>query len=280
MRIDETLKQAVTTLTCISDSPRLDAEILLCHVLKKQRSFLYAHPEYALSHNEQLVWQQLLAKRLQSVPVAYLIGEREFWSLTFYVSPATLIPRPATESLVAYLLNHAPHHTLKVCDLGTGTGAIAISLKHERPNWDILAIDINPEAIALAKKNAKRHQISIDLLCSNWFEKIPQAKFDIIVSNPPYIDPHDPHLNQGDVQHEPRTALISDAHGFADIEYLLQNSAKHLNPNGMLIFEHGYNQQEYILKQMQAYGWHNPQGFLDDEGQPRFCVGYQHADSR
>ena len=280
MRIDETIKQATQSLSGISDSPRLDAEILLSHALQKNRSFLYAYPEYELSHAEQVLWQQLIAQRLQSVPVAYLVGEREFWSLSFFVSPATLIPRPATESMVAYIINHYPNTPLQVCDLGTGTGAIAISLKHERPLWDVFAIDIQPDAIALAQKNAQRHHTPIHLICSNWFEKIPKSKFHIIVSNPPYIDPEDPHLQQGDVQHEPLSALVSQEYGLADIEYLLKNSAKHLHPQGMLIFEHGYDQQERILQMMQAYGWQNVQGFQDDEGQPRFCVGYQHDPSQ
>ncbi|NBX85185.1 MAG: peptide chain release factor N(5)-glutamine methyltransferase [Gammaproteobacteria bacterium] len=279
MRIHDTLKKATKSLSAISHSPRIDAEILMAHVLKKNRSFLYAYPEYALSNSEQLLWQQLLEQRLHSVPVAYLVGEREFWSLPFYVSPATLIPRPATESMVAYILNHYPNTPLQVCDLGTGTGAIAISLKHERPLWDVLAIDIQPNAIALAQKNAQRHHTPISLICSNWFENIPKSKFHIIVSNPPYIDPEDPHLQQGDVQHEPQSALISDKHGLADIEYLLQNSAKHLHQNGIMIFEHGYNQQERILKMMQTYGWQNAQGFQDEEGQPRFCVGFYHVES-
>jgi release factor glutamine methyltransferase len=279
MSISDSLKEATQSLSAISDSPRLDAEILMAHVLQKNRSFLYAHPEYALSPSEQLLWQQLLEQRLHSVPVAYLVGEREFWSLPFYVSPATLIPRPATESMVAYILNHYPNTPLQVCDLGTGTGAIAISLKHERPLWDVLAIDIQPDAIALAQKNAQRNHTPISLICSNWFEGIPKSKFHIIVSNPPYIDPEDSHLQQGDVQHEPKSALISDKQGLADIEYLLTHSAKHLHNNGMIIFEHGYDQQERILKMMQTYGWQNAQGFQDEEGQPRFCVGFYHAES-
>jgi release factor glutamine methyltransferase len=276
MRIGETLKKTTQSLSAISDSPRLDAEILMGHVLKKNRSFLYAYPEYALSPEEQLLWQQLIEQRLRSMPVAYLIGEREFWSLSFQVSPATLIPRPATESIVEFILNHYPNRPLQICDLGTGTGAIAIALQHERPLWDVCAVDIQPEAIALAQKNAQRHHAPIHLICSNWFEKIPRSKFHIIVSNPPYIDPDDPHLSQGDVQHEPMSALISQEHGLADITYLLKHSANHLHDNGMLIFEHGYDQQERILEMMKTYGWQNPKGFQDDEGQPRFCVGYRH----
>lgn len=273
MTICELIKHATRLLNPISDSPRLDAEILLAYVLQKNRSYLYAYPEYQLTPQELQQWQILLSRRQQSVPIAYLTGEREFWSLPFFVSSATLIPRPATESLVAYLLKLYPDNPMTICDLGTGTGAIAISLAHERPHWDITAIDIQPEAIALAQKNAARHHTAIHFICSNWFEQIPQATFDIIVSNPPYIDPQDSHLHQGDVQHEPRTALVSEDGGLADIKYLIQHAAQHLNPQGMIIFEHGYDQQSQILALMQAYGWKNPQGFVDDEEQPRFCIG-------
>lgn len=275
MRIDELIRQASLSLQSISDSPRLDAEVLLAHVLQKSRGFLYAHPEYQLTDTELALWQTFITKRQQSVPIAYLIGEREFWSLSFYVSTATLIPRPATESLVSYLLNRYPNTPLSICDLGTGTGAIAISLAHERPQWHVTAVDIQPQAIALAKKNAERHQTLIHFICSNWFEQIPLSTFDIIVSNPPYIAPDDPHLFMGDVRHEPRTALVSAQQGLADIEYLLDHAAIHLNPNGILIFEHGYDQQPQILALMQAKGWKNPQGFNDEEGIPRFCVGHQ-----
>ena len=164
---------------------------------------------------------------------------------------------------------------MKVCDLGTGTGAIAIALAKERPNWHITAIDIQPGALAIASANARRIKChNIEFVCSNWFSKIPTKHFDLIISNPPYIDAKDEHLSQGDVQHEPKKALVSDYQGLSDLHHLIRESKKHLHPQGLLILEHGHQQQQQVLDFMQQHDLHNISGHLDEEQNQRFCIGY------
>ena len=187
----------------------------------------------------------------------------------------TLIPRPATESIIDYVLSlHEKKSALKVCDLGTGSGAIAIALAKERPLWDITAVDIHPGALAMAKYNAHQHQChNIQFICSHWLAKLPERHFDLIISNPPYIAAHDPHLNQGDVQHEPRRALVSADNGYHDLKQLIQESVMHLHHKGHFICEHGFEQQKQVADLMRQHGL-RVETHLDYDELPRFCVGY------
>jgi release factor glutamine methyltransferase len=276
MEISAALKAACGQLESVSDSPRLDAELLMAYCLGQTRSYLYAHPEKTLQSTETLFFNYLIEQRKKSIPIAYLMGEKEFWSLNYKISIHTLIPRPATESLVDYVLQHFPNQVLSVCDLGTGSGALAISLAKHRPQWNITAVDLQAGALAIAQSNARKHKCdNIKFYCSNWFEKLPEKKFDLIISNPPYIAKDDVHLSLGDVQHEPLKALISEQQGFGDLDHLIEESQKYLNPNGMLILEHGHLQQTQVLNAMQQSSMQNIQGHLDEEQTPRFCVGFK-----
>jgi release factor glutamine methyltransferase len=274
MNISSAIQQATVELHASSDSPRLDAELLMCYCLKISRTYLYSHSEYELTDKQQSFWYHLLQARKKHQPIAYLTGQKEFWSLDFALSHHALIPRPATECLIEYTLAQTDSDKLlSVCDLGTGSGTIAITLAKSRPKWKIIAVDIQATAVALARYNAHYHHCpQIEFYQSDWFNKLPQKTFDIIISNPPYIDETDPHLQQGDVLHEPRIALQSPKQGMYDLLYLIEQSSEHLRPNGILILEHGYQQQPNVLNAMTEFGLKDAQGFLDHDQQPRFCV--------
>jgi len=274
MNIQQALKQATAELADRSDSARLDAEVLLCHVLACNSAHLMAWPEKPLDDTQLNAFRQLLARRVQGTPVAYLTGEREFWSLPFYVNEHTLVPRPETETLVEFILQYfADRPALKVLDMGTGSGAIAISLAHEQPRWLISACDISEQALAIAEKNNRRHNTGVKLIYSNWFENITERDFDIIVSNPPYIDPDDPHLQQGDVRFEPDAALSAANKGMAAIELLCSQAPGHLKENGLLIVEHGYNQQQAVAACFAQAGFNEITQHLDLSGHTRITAG-------
>ena len=254
--VAELLSQRQQLLAC-SDSPALDIEILLCHCLQKPGSYLRAWPEAEVPEQ---VWQQfqaLVERRMTGEPVAYLIGERGFWSLDLHVNPSTLIPRPETELLVELALDKvSAKRSATILDLGTGTGAIALSLASERSDCEVKACDIKAEAVALAESNRKKHGLSnVEIFQSNWFAAVNGQQFDLIVSNPPYIDPADRHLQQGDVRFEPRSALVSDNKGLADIETIIQQAPTYLNDNAWLLFEHGYDQAVAVQTLLAAAGF-------------------------
>ena len=240
----------------ISDSPALDVELLLCHALKKNRSFLRAWPEHRPDSEQEKYFHNLLVRRIAGEPIAYLLGEQEFWTLTLEVSPATLIPRPETELLVEKTLSLLSAEKHQLLDLGTGTGAVALAVASERPSWQLTACDIEASAIELAKRNRSRCQLgNVELLKSDWFEALANHRFDAIVSNPPYIDSSDPHLQQGDVRFEPRSALVANNNGLADIEKIVQLAPNYLSANGWLLFEHGYQQGEAARDLLRARGF-------------------------
>jgi len=230
-----------------SPTAELDAQVLLSFVLDCNTAHLVAWPEKELDNQQDALYQQLIQQRLQGTPVAHLTGSREFWSLNFLVNDSTLIPRPETETLIEFVLEQfANEKKLKLLDMGTGTGAIAISLAKEKPHWKIFASDISEQALALAKQNKVNHQAGITLIQSDWFSDIKENNFDIIISNPPYICSDDPHLSQGDVRFEPTSALSSGKTGMDDIKHLCQHAKAHLSENGWLIIEHGYNQKQLV----------------------------------
>ncbi len=253
-RIDITLAQATAELND-SNTPGLDAELLLAHVLDKPRSYFFTWPEKDLTDQQWQDFQQLLEQRKKGIPVAYLIGEREFWSLTLRVNEATLIPRPDTELLVELALAQTLPDTAnaKVLDLGTGTGAIALALAHEHPEWQLTAVDMSSEALTVARDNASlNHITNVRFLEGSWCEPVQSEQFDMIVSNPPYIRSDDHHLQQGDVRFEPITALASGADGLDDIRLIARQSYSLLKPGGWILMEHGYDQGEAVRRILAA----------------------------
>ena len=228
------------------ESPEIDADVLLCHVLAKPRSFILAWPEYALSEAECAALRVLTTRRQAGEPIAHLTGEREFWSLSLKVSPDTLIPRPDTEIIIEAALARLPDTTATLADLGTGTGAIALALKSERPQDTVYAVEFNANAAALARLNSERLSLPITVLEGSWFAPLAGLKFDMLLSNPPYIDGADPHLLQGDVRFEPASALVAKEAGMADLRHLIRHSPDYLNDNGWLLLEHGWQQAALV----------------------------------
>ncbi|MFT5813532.1 MAG: release factor glutamine methyltransferase [Psychroserpens sp.] len=233
-----------------SDSAKLDTELLICFVIDKQRSFLLTWPEHKLSTEQTKKFVELMLRRFQGEPIAYIVQLREFWSLPLQVSPATLIPRPDTEVLVELVLNNHQGESLSCLDLGTGTGAIALALASERPQWQIQAVDYSHDAVELAICNANNLKLTqVNIYQSDWFNEVSHdQRFDVIVSNPPYIDENDHHLNQGDVKYEPKTALVAADNGLADIKIIASNALRFLKSGGALYIEHGYQQRQMVQK--------------------------------
>lgn len=256
-----------------SDSARLDVELLLCHLLQKNRSWLFTWPEKTLDTVQEAEFQQLFARRLAGEPVAHITGQRDFWSLTLKVNSSTLIPRPDTETLVEWALTLALPEQAKVLDLGTGTGAIALALAVERPCWTITATDINPDAVQLARVNAVAHQLHVNVMTSRWFESISPQQFDLIVSNPPYIPADDPHLAQGDVRFEPHSALVADHQGLGDIQRICTGARSFLATGGWLGIEHGFDQAKPVQEIFTRAGFDAVRTVEDLAGQPRITVG-------
>ncbi|PHR85483.1 MAG: protein-(glutamine-N5) methyltransferase, release factor-specific [Colwellia sp.] len=264
--------QGQQLLAINSDSAKLDVDILLSLVLNKARSYLLTWPEKKLSDKQLLEFINLLARRAQGEPIAYITGVKEFWSLPFAVSPATLIPRPDTETLVELVLELYSDSTSLTClDLGTGTGAIALALASENSTWKIDAIDFNLEAVKLAQRNAKSLNLSqVDIYQSDWFLGIAKNKtFDVIVSNPPYIDGDDVNLSQGDVRFEPKSALIANEQGLADIKHIADKARHFLNSGGTLFFEHGFEQGHKVRTILTDLGYNNVQTRQDLNGHER-----------
>jgi release factor glutamine methyltransferase len=258
-------------LVSCSDSAKLDAQILLGFVLDKDRTYLLTWPEKELTLQAVQEFLVLLQRRILGEPIAYIVGVQEFWSLPFRVSPATLIPRPDTEVLVELVLEQfGDLDTLHCLDLGTGTGAIALALASEQPNWKIDAVDFNLDAVKLAQQNADNLQLTqVNIFHSNWFSAVNDSKFDVIVSNPPYIDALDENLKQGDVRFEPDSALVADENGLGDIKYIAQQAQHYLNTQGALIFEHGFEQGEAVRNILTALGYDNAQTVRDFNGHER-----------
>lgn len=273
--IQQTLTQATQLLTDKSDSAKLDAELLLAFALKQNRTYLVTWNDRLISDADADVFQSLLSRRLTGEPVAYILGQQEFWDLTLSTNQHTLIPRADTETLIEWALELAPElaGNARVIDLGTGTGAIALALAKECPGWQVSAVDLVSQAVELAQKNARDNDLSrVSIFQSSWFEQV-QGCFDLIVSNPPYIDPTDEHLSQGDVRFEPPSALVADKQGLADIETICEQARGHLNSGGWLLIEHGYNQQESVQAIFTQLGYHQVTTRFDLGGNPRITGG-------
>ena len=273
MQIQQARAHIIATLA-FGESPRADADALLCHLLDCRRSYLMTWPERELDAAQQATLQGWLDRRLAGEPIAHLIGEREFWSLPLKVSPATLIPRPDTEVLVEQALARLPAGPCALLDLGTGTGAIALALKSERPDADVWAVDRMPDAAALARANSAALGLPIEVRDGSWFEPLSDApRFAMIVSNPPYIDGADPHLEEGDVRFEPRSALVAGEQGLADIRLIVADAPAHLCPGGWLLLEHGWEQGAAVRQLLLQQGYCQVETVRDYGDNERVTLG-------
>lgn len=260
---------------------RHEAELLLLHVLDCPRSWLFTHATDPLAAADQAAFEALLARRAAGEPVAYLTGRRGFWTLDLEVDPATLIPRPETELLVELALDRLPlDRALQLADLGTGSGAIALALASERPQAQVLATDASPGALAVAARNAARHELRNVRFAEgghDWYAPLQGARFDLIASNPPYIASDDPHLEQGDLRFEPATALASGVDGLDDIRRIIDGGQAHLLPGGWLLIEHGWDQGAAIRALFDAAGFAQVQTVQDLEQRDRVTLGQRPA---
>ncbi len=271
--IAEALAAATHALRGRSDSPRLDAQLLLAKVLGVARSALIARGEEPLAADHRRDFVHLLAQRLARTPVAYLTGVREFWSLSLKVSPAVLVPRPETETLVECALQLLPEtQPCAVLDLGTGSGAIALALRHERPRWHITAVDCSEPALAVAAKNAAALQLQgIDWLAGNWFDAVRGAKFDLVVANPPYLAASDPAL--AELSAEPITALVAGPTGLEALAALAAAAPLHLHSGGWLAMEHGADQAAQVAQLLESHAFTSISSVLDFSGRSRVTLG-------
>ncbi|WP_329742540.1 peptide chain release factor N(5)-glutamine methyltransferase [Dyella sp. A6] len=254
---------------------RIDAELLLLHVLGKPRSWLFAHADERLDAAAIDAYAALVQRRLAGEPVAYLTGYRGFWTLELEVSPATLIPRPETERLVELALERLPlDAAASVADLGTGSGAIALAIACERPQAHVVACDASAPALAVAQRNAQRLQLpQVRFVQGDWLAPLRGERFDLVVSNPPYIEADDPHLAQGDLRFEPRSALASGTDGLDDIRRIVHDTLDVLKPGGWLLFEHGWNQGELARALLRQAGYASVFTAQDLEGRDRVSGG-------
>lgn len=272
MEIRSWLKAACAAL-CGGESPKRDAEVLLSFVTGKSRSWLMAFDETPLSAAQLAQLETLIARRARGEPVAHLTGEREFWSLPLTVSPVTLIPRPDTEILVEQALARLPAAAVDILDLGTGTGAVALAIASERPDCRIIGVDRVAAAVQLAQHNAQKLAIrNVTFFASDWFSALDNRKFALIVSNPPYIDAADSHLQQGDVRFEPLSALVAEDHGLADIRHIAQAARRHLQPDGVLMLEHGWQQGAAVRNILSAHDYQAVETCQDYAGHDRVTL--------
>lgn len=245
MTFSEALQYACLRLIG-SESPEIDSQVLLCHTLDCQSAYLHTWPDKNLTDIQQADFKTLIQQREQGQPIAHLIGQRGFWSLDFKVTPDTLIPRPDTELLVSLALEIIKPNMV-VVDLGTGTGVIALSLAEEVTTAIILAMDFSGSALEVAQQNASEYQLTnVSFWQGSWLDAIIDNSLDIVISNPPYIENDDPHLSQGDVRFEPRTALVSGGDGLNDIRQIIKQAQRCLKPQGWLLIEHGYHQARQV----------------------------------
>ena len=272
LSIKAALKMASAQLK--TEASVFEVQLLLQYALGVNRAWLIAHEHDVLQPNIQVVFEALLNRRLVGEPMAYIMGSREFYGLDLLVTPDTLIPRPDTETLVeAALAKILDNPNQSILDLGTGTGAIALAVAKHRPKVNVVAVDASAAALEVAKKNAATLAITnVRLMLSDWFDALAGERFDLIVSNPPYIEQNDVHLTQGDVRFEPISALASGADGLDDIRHIVEHSLIHLKPQGWLLIEHGYNQADLVADLMAEAGLVSIETIKDFGGNNRVTI--------
>lgn len=273
LEVSRLLRDAAVSLA--GESARAEAELLLARALDCPRSWLYAHSDAMVDEVRAKLFLSMVEQRRRGEPVALILGVREFWSLPLTVTRDTLIPRPETELLVELALRHVPAGSpARILDLGTGTGAVALALAHERPSADITAIDIHARTLAVAQANAARLQLGhVRFLLGNWFSAVRDERYDVIVSNPPYIADQDPHLQQGDLRFEPLSALASGSDGLDAIRTIARESARHLRAKGWLLLEHGFEQGEAVRNLLASAGFADVTTEADMAGLDRVTSG-------
>jgi release factor glutamine methyltransferase len=272
LRIDDALIWAEYSLVN-SDTALLDAQVLLAFVLEKETVYLLTWPEHQLNKEQKSLFEGLINRRINGIPVAYLTGIREFWSLPFKVNNSTLIPRPDTERLVEIALEHCPEDA-KVLDLGTGTGAVILALASELPNTKCTGIDFSEAAVELANENKQALNINnVNFKQSDWFANVG-GLFDVIVSNPPYIDENDHHLHEGDVRFEPLSALVAKQSGLSDIQLIAEQAKQHLSKLGVLLLEHGFEQGRAVRDILISQGYSLVETKQDYGNNDRVTLGF------
>lgn len=270
--LQQCAQQLSQQLSVVSDNPAHEARLLLCYLLNCQPGYLYTYPERQLTPIEQQQLQPLLQRRLAGEPLAYIFGHWPFYGLELLVSPCTLIPRSDTEILVDQALALTLPVQARVLDLGTGTGAIALALAHNRPQWQVSGVDLQADAVALAQRNAQALKLSnVHFTVSSWFSALPEQQFDLIVSNPPYIEAADPHLTA--LRFEPLTALVAEQQGLADLASIIAAAPAYLLPGGWLWLEHGYNQAQQVQQLLTAAGFQQVNSVRDYGGNWRISGG-------
>jgi release factor glutamine methyltransferase len=269
--------QPGTSIAAVQASLPLDPlenRILLCEATGLTRVQLITQGDRALTPDEAARLDELVARRLRGEPIAYIVGKREFFGLDFQVNPAVLIPRPDTELIVELALERLPQGPARLLDMGTGSGAIAVAVAHTRPDADVTALDVSPDALAVAQANAVANGARVRFLESSWFDALDaDAAFDVIASNPPYIAAGDEHLGQGDLRFEPVGALTDHADGLAALRIIIQGSPRHLVPGGWLLLEHGYDQAAAVRALLADAGYTDVQSWQDLAGIERVSGG-------
>jgi len=275
MTLNDAIVAATAQLQNSSPTPALDAQVLLAHSLGQDRTYLITHARDDINPEIQKRFEELVEKRLDGTPVAYLTGQQEFWSLPIQVTADTLIPRPETELLVELALEKIPsEQQFLIADIGTGSGAIAIAIAGERKNSNVIASDRSAKAIEVAKQNANRLALdNVEFVEGATFDPFAGKKFNLVVSNPPYVPESDPHLVQGDVRFEPRSALAAGPDGLDVIRQIVERAKNFLVPHGWLMIEHGYDQESAVEKLFEQAGFEDIECYLDLAGQPRVTVG-------
>lgn len=275
LTIEQIIRQSSQLLAPVSESAKLDVELLLAKALGKDRTYLFTWSDKLVCSEDKSIFAAMFDRRMKGEPIAYILGQQEFWDLTLNTAQHTLIPRADTETLIEWglELSETLPEQAKVIDLGTGTGAIALALAKENPSWHVQAVDLIPQAVELAKQNAEMNNLNrVKVYQSSWFDQV-DGEFDLIVSNPPYIDPDDEHLSQGDVRFEPKSALVADNNGLADLELIADQARQYLVNGGWLLMEHGYDQREQLQAILTQLGYQQVTTRIDLGGNPRITGG-------